>query len=206
MEKPTEQKTLRRPPPVIDGKAKSMDGKPAGIQQKSAVASAVQAPLVSKERVDSESFLERGFGKPRDSENTLEACIRHCWAARHSVQKTLAEHCLPMGGKHVAPAHLIAMQDCIEMTQVAADFMTRSSPLHTAVCSATAIIADACADSCEALQPHDASPDGDMQRCADACRACAIACREMAAEGVAPGDMHIDAPPTLAEEFPGISA
>jgi len=203
MEKKPEQKTFRRPPPVVDGK-------PAGIQTKSAVASAVQAPVIGKEHSDvamkGESFLERGFGKPRDAENTMEACIRLCWAARTACQRTLAEHCLPLGGKHVAPAHVITMQDCIELTQVAADFMTRSSPLHTAVCSAAAIVADACADSCEALQPHDASPDGELQRCADACRACAIACREMAAQGVAAEDMHLDAPPSLSEEFPSINA
>lgn len=153
-----------------------------------------------------DSFLDRGFGRPADSEGGLAACIRLCWAARTSCQRTLAEHCLPMGGKHVAPAHLIAMTDCIEVLQVAADLMTRGSPSHTAVCSAAAIVADACADSCEALQPSDVTPDGDMQRCADACRACAIACRDMAAQGVKPEDMHIDAPPSLAEEFPSINA
>ena len=153
-----------------------------------------------------DSFLDRGFGKPDDVDGGLAACIRLCWTARTICQKTFVEHCLPMGGKHVAPAHVIAMTDCIETLQLAADLMTRGSPSHTAVCSAAAIVADACADSCEALQPSDVTPDGEMQRCADACRACAIACRDMAAKGVAPEDMHIDAPPSLAEEFPSINA
>lgn len=145
-------------------------------------------------------------GSARTKESGIEACIRLCWTARHICQKTLAEHCLPAGGKHAAPAHVLAMTDCIELCQVAADFMTRGSPMHTSVCAAAAMIADACADSCEALQPHDISPDGEMQRCADACRACAIACREMAAQGIAPEDMHLDMPPSLAEEFPSVPA
>jgi len=134
----------------------------------------------------------------------LEECIRLCWQARHTVQKTLVEHCLAKGGKYVSPTHVQSMLDCMDMCQAAADFMTRGSPLHTSVCAAAANVADACADSCESLQPNDAKADGEMQRCADTCRACAIACRDMAQQGAAIEDMHIDRPPTLAEEFPSV--
>ena len=134
----------------------------------------------------------------------MEECIRLCWDARHIVQKTLIEHCLPKGGRHVGQAHVQSMLDCMDMCQAAADFMTRGSPLHTSVCAAAANVADACADSCEALHPKDTSPDSTMQRCADACRACAIACRSMATDGTALEDLHMDQPPTLSEEFPSL--
>ncbi|MDE1153517.1 MAG: four-helix bundle copper-binding protein [Micavibrio sp.] len=134
----------------------------------------------------------------------LDECIRLCWQARHTVQRTLVEHCLSKGGKYVGPTHVQSMLDCMDICQAAADFMTRGSPLHTSVCAAAANVADACADSCESMQPNDATADGEMQRCADICRACAIACRDMAQQGAAIEDLHIDRPPTLAEEFPSI--
>lgn len=102
----------------------------------------------------------------------LHNCIKLCWDTRHQCQTTLTKHCLPMGGTHVADAHVNAMIDCISICQVAADFMTRGSPLHTSVCAACALICDACAESCEIF-----SDDKEMLHCAEMCRACAKACR-----------------------------
>ena len=65
------------------------------------------------------------------------------------------------------------MMDCIEICQTAADFMTRGSDLHAAVCAACADVCDACAESCEMMD------DDEMNACAKACRACADSCREM---------------------------
>lgn len=83
----------------------------------------------------------------------LDECIRLCWQARHTVQRTLVEHCLSKGGKYVGPTHVQSMLDCMDICQAAADFMTRGSPLHTSVCAAAANVADACADSARACNP-----------------------------------------------------
>lgn len=119
-------------------------------------------------------------------ENHLESCIQLCWNARHLCQKTLVEHCLPMGGEHVAPAHVELMLSAIEICQTAADFMTRSSPLHTSICAACANVCEACADSCESLVDEEGALSPEMQRCADALRAAANACRTTGQEGIIP--------------------
>lgn len=116
------------------------------------------------------------------AKNGLEDCIDACWQARHQCQKTLFEHCLKMGGAHKAAAHVELMVSCIQICQTAADFMTRSSPLHTSVCAACANVCEACADSCEAITNDKGETDPEMQRCADLCRVCANACRTMGQE------------------------
>lgn len=126
--------------------------------------------------------------------NGLEDAIDACWQAHQSCERTLYGHCLEMGGDHVAPEHVELMTSCIQICQIAADFMTRSSPLHTSVCAACANVCEACADSCEALIPGDVtSPE--MQQCADACRIAAKACR-------ATGQETFPVPPqTLEQRF-----
>lgn len=103
----------------------------------------------------------------------LQDCIKACWNCRDTCQSTLYNHCLPHGGHHVEQAHVRVMADCIQICQTAADFMTRGSELHAAVCAVCAEVCDACAESCEAIG------DEEMKRCADICRVCADSCREM---------------------------
>ena len=102
--------------------------------------------------------------------------VRDC---RTTCMETLYDHCLPMGGAHVAPGHVKAMVDCIEACQACADFMTRASTLHHVQCAACAEICEACASSCASLD----SPQ--MQRCAELCCRCARTCREMSRASVA---------------------
>jgi hypothetical protein len=87
--------------------------------------------------------------------------------------KTLFNHCLEMGGKHVEPKHVKLMTDCIEICQTSADFMTRGSKLHESVCAACADVCEACAVSCDAIGGDE------MKHCAELCRKCAKSCREM---------------------------
>jgi hypothetical protein len=103
----------------------------------------------------------------------LKDCIQSCWDCRDTCQSTLYNHCLAHGGHHVEEAHVRVMADCIQICQAAADFMTRSSEHHAAVCAACAEVCDACAESCEAIN------DEAMKECAEVCRTCADACREM---------------------------
>lgn len=104
----------------------------------------------------------------------MKACIQLCWDCRNTCQETLYNHCLSMGGAHVAHDHVRLMSDCIEICQAAADFMVRGSALHAEVCRACAAICRACADSCAKVG------DAHMQACADRCRKCADSCEAMA--------------------------
>jgi hypothetical protein len=102
----------------------------------------------------------------------LEDCIDACDDCASICLESLATHCLPAGGKHVEPRHVILMLDCADICRTAADFIRRGSPNHARVCAACAEICDACAESCAQLD--------DMEECAEACRDCAESCREMA--------------------------
>lgn len=107
----------------------------------------------------------------------LRDCIQLCWECRDTCHDTLFNHCLERGGEHVAQEHVRTMTDCIEVCQVAADFMRRNSHLHPFICQACADVCSACAKSCEHLSERNAI----MKRCADACQRCAESCQKMAA-------------------------
>lgn len=104
----------------------------------------------------------------------LKECITQCWDCRHICQETFFTHCLEAGGKHTQPEHVRLMVDCMQACQLAADMMTRHSPVHLAACIACAEICEACAASCEKLADNPY-----MQQCAEACRRCAETCRRM---------------------------
>lgn len=103
----------------------------------------------------------------------MQACIDACWSC-HSICQQTIQHCLGMGGQHVAKDHIRLMQDCVQICETSADFMLRGSPLHVHTCAACAEVCQQCAEDCDRL-------DGpEMKRCADACRSCAESCRRMA--------------------------
>ena len=103
----------------------------------------------------------------------MQECIKNCWDCRNECQKTLFTHCLSMGGEHVKEEHVKLMSDCIQICQIAADFMTRHSSFHKNICDVCAKICNACAESCAGLKGDE------MQQCADICRRCAESCRNM---------------------------
>ncbi len=105
--------------------------------------------------------------------SAMQACIQQCWTCRDTCQSTLFNYCLEQGGHHVEAAHVRLMADCIQICQTSADFMTRNSELHEAVCAACAEVCEACADSCDMMD------DQPMSDCAKVCRTCARSCREM---------------------------
>jgi len=107
------------------------------------------------------------------TDKDLEKCIALCYDCSDICEKTLFNHCLEKGGKHVEQTHVRLMADCIDMCRTAARAMTRGSDMHTAICAVCADICEACARSCAALQTRD------MQTCADACTACAASCHTM---------------------------
>jgi hypothetical protein len=102
----------------------------------------------------------------------FEDCIDACDDCASICLETLTQQCLPAGGPHVEPRHVVLMLDCVDICRTAADFMRRGSPNHARVCAACAESCDACAASCAKLD--------DMEECVEACRDCAEICREMA--------------------------
>jgi hypothetical protein len=106
----------------------------------------------------------------------LQECTTTCWQCRDTCQNVLFNHCLKMGGKHVAETHVKIMIDCMEVCQTAADFMRRNSMMYPEICVACAAVCDACADSCQRIGGSE------MERCADICRRSAVSCREMSRE------------------------
>src|SRR3546814_3536084 len=90
-----------------------------------------------------------------------QSCIELCQKCHDTCLETLVGHCLPMGGKRVEQAHVRLMLDCIDICRTSADFMRRSSPMHTLTCAAFAELCEACAKRCAAVaigREHDGTP------------------------------------------------
>jgi ketopantoate reductase len=100
--------------------------------------------------------------------------ILECWECRTYCQKTLFNHCLIEGEQHAEINHVKLMIDCIQICQLAADFMVRNSERHYAICRTCAEVCEACAKSCENID------DKKMKECAKICRKCAKSCSKMA--------------------------
>lgn len=105
----------------------------------------------------------------------MEQCIQNCQDC-HRICLETAIHCLGMGGKHAAQAHIRVLLDCAEICQASANFMIRGSEFHGATCGVCADVCTRCADECERI-----GPDEMMRRCIETCHRCAESCRAMAA-------------------------
>ncbi len=101
----------------------------------------------------------------------LQACIVDCLECYSLCRQEAMNHCLEVGGRHLAPAHFRLMDDCAQICRAAADFMLAGSTFRFEMCALCARICEACARSCEEL--------GGMEACARACRGCAQSCRRM---------------------------
>jgi hypothetical protein len=87
-------------------------------------------------------------------------------------------HCVEQGNRHVQPAHIRLLLDCIDICQTSVAFMLRGSDLHQSTCATCADVCDWCAGDCERL-----ADDEQMRTCAAICHECARICRAMAAAG-----------------------
>lgn len=103
----------------------------------------------------------------------MQACIQECQNCHATCLGEAINHCLEMGGAHVAPEHFRAMMTCAETCQTSANLMLQGSPLHPKMCGVCAEACAACATSCEGLEG--------MEECAQQCRKCEESCRRMAA-------------------------
>lgn len=105
----------------------------------------------------------------------MDAARNLCWDCRDVCQDVLYNHILTRGSGHIHAENIRMLTDCIQICQVAADFMRRNSRMHIHTCDACADICAACADSCE----HMGKEHTEIQRCAEICRKCSESCRKM---------------------------
>ena len=103
----------------------------------------------------------------------MRKCADECLRCYAVCLQMAMNHCLEVGGKHVAPQHFRLMMACAEICRTAAHFMLIGTEHHKHTCAECAEICEQCARDCERL-------DG-MEECVQACRQCAESCRKMAA-------------------------
>ncbi|OYZ21748.1 MAG: ferredoxin [Bdellovibrio sp. 28-41-41] len=106
----------------------------------------------------------------------MQVCIQNCTLCHQVCEQTLL-YCLTKEGKHLEPLHLKALIDCAQICTVSADFMSRESNIHAAVCGACAEACLECANSCERM-----GDDRMMKLCAEVCKRCEESCRMMAGQ------------------------
>lgn len=102
----------------------------------------------------------------------MQTCIDACLLCYKTCLATAMDHCLTMGGEHVAKPHFTLMMACAEICRTAAHFMLLGSPHHAHLCAECAEICLLCAKDCADLEG--------MEACVEACEHCAAACRAVA--------------------------
>jgi hypothetical protein len=115
----------------------------------------------------------------KQSNRQLESCIAACWSCA-KICNTCSDDMIGMEG----PGHnmeLVARcirlcRECADICTLAAQWMSRLSPLSEDVCRFCAEVCEVCAEACEQHAPHHAL----CGPCAEECRRCANLCRDMA--------------------------
>lgn len=103
----------------------------------------------------------------------MQQCIENCIHCHQECLQMAMNHCLELGGEHVAPDHFKLMMACAEICQTSADMLLIGTPLHKLTCGVCAQVCEECANDCERV--------GDMDSCVEACRKCTESCGKMAA-------------------------
>lgn len=109
-------------------------------------------------------------GNPGKAFQDTARAVQSC----QSICIETIQHCLQVGGAHVAPSHLRLMQDCADACETTPKFLLRGSPQHGQITAACATLCELCAQSCEQF-----TGDAQMKACADECRRCAAACQQL---------------------------
>lgn len=124
--------------------------------------------------------LLQAAGKASASEghhmmDEMRRCIQLCQDC-HALCIQMIGHCIELGGRHAAPAHIRLLMDCAQMCSTTADYMARGSSLHDRTCGLCSEICLLCAESCEQIRGDDQL----VKQCAELCRRCAESCERMA--------------------------
>ncbi len=104
----------------------------------------------------------------------MQECIDLCLGCSTTCLQ-LIPYCLNEGKEHAEPAHVLLLQNCVEICRTSANFMISNSAFSADVCTLCADVCKQCADDCDRF-----GDDQRMKQCAEACRACADSCQSMA--------------------------
>lgn len=116
---------------------------------------------------------QRGHVLQGNLSDEIQICIQNCLRCAQVCEQTI-QHCLRRGGHHATPDHIRLMQDCAEVCQLAANFMSRDSYFYPKTCETCAVICLACFIECERM-----ADDQIMRQCAETCRRCAESCNQI---------------------------
>ena len=103
----------------------------------------------------------------------LRRCVQATADCHQYSIETIA-YCRHRGGAYADATHLRLLLDCAELCQTTTDFILRGSDLSPALCHLCAEVAERSALSCDQF-----GDDRQTRACAEACRRCALLCREM---------------------------
>ena len=135
-----------------------LDGFPAAGQSKDQ-ATAVQTK--KSDHHDHKKMFQECAKACSDCQRACDSCNIHCL---HQLRAGKQEH-LPS---------LLTCQDCATICASASEIVARGGPFSKAICEACVVACDQCAKECEKF------PDDEhMKECAQECRKCEKACREM---------------------------
>lgn len=102
----------------------------------------------------------------------IKECLEACNECHQICLHETMNHCLEIGGEHIAPDHIRLMLNCATICQASVDLMLSRSVFSYSLCKLCAEVCEECARSCERLG---------MDECAKICRECARSCKIMAA-------------------------
>ena len=119
-------------------------------------------------------------GHHQNMREEMQRCIQLCHDC-HARCISMISHCLTLGGRYAASAHIRLLMDCAQICTITADFMARTSSFHNRTCSFCAELCRACAESCVQV----AGDDQTVKQCAKMCRRCAESCDRMASKEAA---------------------
>lgn len=108
-------------------------------------------------------------------QDAVQQCIEECLNCHASCTMT-AQYALGEGGEKADPGLVGVLLDCAEICQTNANFMLRGSPYHGATSAACAELCRACEEACREIPD-----DEQLAHCAEMCAACAESCEQMAA-------------------------
>lgn len=107
--------------------------------------------------------------------SSMDQCIQDCLACYQECLSCIP-HCLSLGGKHAEKKHITLMLECAQMCNASASMMQLQGEFAFEHCQLCAKVCEACADSCQSIDPDDPM----MNKCVETCRRCAESCRNMA--------------------------
>ena len=81
--------------------------------------------------------------QPMQMNADMQQCIDNCQNCHTVCLQHASQHCLEVGGDHVAPAHFRLMLACAQICQTSADFMLMNAEMHAQLCGVCAQVCNA---------------------------------------------------------------